>query len=304
MRIFCNNITGGNAIATAILAVGLTLASGTAFAVPDSEVNETFATRNIFGAGTTSVEGSLSQTIVGTLIFSTDDALVAGEVDQFTITGQAVGASFIAETSDGSGSPPGVDTVLGVFSDNTFTTLLLTDDDSGPGLGSRIEGVANGAGEINVAVSAFSDFSFDGSHSSSGTYSLAIFDRAAFDLVDFLSFTGLQPGASFEAETTSAGFDTILGLFDDAGALIGTNDDGGAGLLSLLTGTVGASGTVNLAVSAFSDFGFTGDHGREGDYVLAFSATASSSVPEPGALALFGIGLAGLGYMRRCRKAA
>ena len=146
MRIFCNNITGGNAIATAILAVGLTLASGTAFAVPDSEVNETFATRNIFGAGTTSVEGSLSQTIVGTLIFSTDDALVAGEVDQFTITGQAVGASFIAETSDGSGSPPGVDTVLGVFSDNTFTTLLLTDDDSGPGLGSRIEGVANGAG--------------------------------------------------------------------------------------------------------------------------------------------------------------
>jgi len=93
--------------------------------------------------------------------------------------------------------------------------------------------------------------------------------------VDFLSFTDRQPGSPFTAEIISADFDTILGEFDDGGFLLGMDDDGGVGLLSRLDGTIAPSGDLNLAVSGFNDFGFTGSHGQSGNYSLALTSTTT-----------------------------
>src|SRR5262249_19007318 len=58
---------------------------------------------------------------------------------------------------------------------------------------------------------------------------------------DFFTFTGLVPGAQFSVETIDLfgnNIDTYLGWFDSTGALINTDDDGGAKLLSKLAGIV------------------------------------------------------------------
>ena len=77
--------------------------------------------------------------------------------------------------------------------------------------------------------------------------------------VDFWRFTGLEPGATFEAETSSTWLeqDTILGWFDDtSGELIESNDDidPATDFLSRLSGSVPASGEVVLAVTSYDDF--------------------------------------------------
>ncbi|MBE9125360.1 MULTISPECIES: PEP-CTERM sorting domain-containing protein [unclassified Coleofasciculus] len=87
--------------------------------------------------------------------------------------------------------------------------------------------------------------------------------------VDFFTLSGLNAGSLFTAEITSGSFDSILGFLDDFGNILETDDDGGSGLLSLLTGTVPASGNLNLGVTGFADFGLTGNHFQSGSYTLS-----------------------------------
>ena len=90
--------------------------------------------------------------------------------------------------------------------------------------------------------------------------------------VDFYRFTGLPAGAAYMAETLESGFDfidTVLGLFDDLGNLIDSDDDGGQFGYSKLSGVVPASGEVVLAVSGFGDIDFfDGAHPYRGEYQL------------------------------------
>jgi hypothetical protein len=111
--------------------------------------------------------------------------------------------------------------------------------------------------------------------------------------VDFFTFQGLTPGTTFVAEITSGTFDTILGLFDDAGTCIDYNDDWN-GLLSRLEGIVPASGSLNLAVTGYADYNFIGEHSLAGDYTLTVT-------PEPATLCLMGAGAIGM-LLRRRRK--
>ena len=82
----------------------------------------------------------------------------------------------------------------------------------------------------------------------------------------------LDPGFTFVAEIVSGKFDSLLGLFDDAGNLVAADDDGGAGLLSKLSYPVSAAGDYYLGVTAFPDVGFTGAGGSGGRYVLNMSS--------------------------------
>ena len=90
--------------------------------------------------------------------------------------------------------------------------------------------------------------------------------------IDFFSFEG-SAGQYIIAETTRGQLDTVLGLFNSAGALIAFNDDSN-GLLSRIEGNLPADDTYTLAVTFCCDYDFDGvDPGQggaldEGRYVL------------------------------------
>lgn len=89
--------------------------------------------------------------------------------------------------------------------------------------------------------------------------------------VDFFRFRA-KAGTTLNAEIVGGQLDTVIGLFNSAGVLIDSDDDGGAGLLSKLTRPITTSGDYYLAVSAFADFDFTGDGSSGGRYILDLKA--------------------------------
>jgi len=119
-------------------------------------------------------------------------------------------------------------------------------------------------------------------------------DLTGTDPLDFVSFTGLGAGLPFVAEITAAGFDTMLGLFDDGGVLLAYDDDGGSGNLSLIAGIVPGSGNLNLAVTGWDDGDFAGWHEQAGQYTLEVTV-----VPEPCSAVLL---LPGLLFLARRRR--
>ena len=97
--------------------------------------------------------------------------------------------------------------------------------------------------------------------------------------LDFFTFSGLEVGSLFTAEITSAAFDPLLALLDDFGTPPPeTNDDqADNNVLSLLTGRVPASGSLNFAVSGLRDRELLGDHFESGSYSLLLNTS-----PFPG----------------------
>ena len=95
-----------------------------------------------------------------------------------------------------------------------------------------------GAGRRGVATSG--DIG-DGPHGSAGD------DTGDFDFIKVTATAGQQLLAG--TDTPSGPLDTVIGLYDAAGVLVGTDDDGGPGLDSLLDFTFTTSGTYYLLVS-------------------------------------------------------
>ncbi len=123
-------------------------------------------------------------------------------------------------------------------------------------------------------------------------------------------------GTSFIFDTEGSNFDTEIALFTSTGQFLGSDDDGGTGLLSLLNSGVLADGTYYFVASSFGggyDNGlafagtesgnllaqvngvnvFTGAHAA--NTVHAFSFV----VPEPASFAVLGIGALALIRRRR-----
>jgi len=94
--------------------------------------------------------------------------------------------------------------------------------------------------------------------------------------VDFFSFTGLTPGAAFAIDLTAASgafFDSLVGLFDETGALLAANArfTSNGNTTRSLFGAVGSSGSLNLAVTGRDDRGFEGFHLENAGYDIRLS---------------------------------
>jgi len=128
------------------------------------------------------------------------------------------------------------------------------------------------------------------------------------------------------AATLSADNDAMLWLFDAAGSTVLFDDDGSGGLLPQfnagdLTDPPNAPGMYFLAFNLFEtnpdnvavappnlDDGWFRDPipFQTGPYTLSLTGVSTAvpppSIPEPGMLALFGLGLVGMGFVRRRTK--
>jgi hypothetical protein len=124
------------------------------------------------------------------------------------------------------------------------------------------------------------------------------------DPVDFISFTGLTAGGSFEAEIVTGDFDTLLGWLDASGGVIEFSDDiSHSSSLSKISGVVPDGGELIFAISGFPDGGswdllpFDGKHSETGNYELALTLN-----PEPATMLFLTAGLPMLLKRRRSAR--
>ncbi len=160
--------------------------------------------------------------------------------------------------------------ILGSFADlaPAVDDLAPTTEDNGSitlATDSTIDG--EGAVETDSTIG-------DGPHGSSGD------DTNDFDFYA----VDVEAGRSLVADTegSPAGFDSILAVYDAAGEVVASDDDGGTGVLSALTYTPEAAGTYYVMVGGFSlagplpadpfDSGSGSGGADEGAYHLTVSA--------------------------------
>ena len=173
---------------------------------------------------------SLSLAAVAALIVGSCVSAAEPNEDFFGATLLVPGVTTVSD--DVFGSPtPAPDTTLGAFDESGG--LIEVDDDSssfGNGLGSALFGIpVNADGSIELAVSGYSDFDFDGidddegfDHGQEGAYDLFVdvFD-ASGELLDFFDefgelFTGSVESFSFGDPTWAGGtFDVEIDNFVD-----------------------------------------------------------------------------------------
>jgi hypothetical protein len=268
-----------------LIAIAVAFASNSTRAV---EPNETFAERTILGSG----------------VLVVTDELVASSGDfPDTMIASLNSAGFVTGFNDDGGTWEG-SLGSGLFevpinNDSSFW-FIVTGNPDYDFLGNHDE-----SGNYHVYVDIYNDFGeyeetieFDDSlvpgevdqfyldgFNSFYSYNVEIdntLGSSSMADVDFFTFTGLTPGASFSAEVTQStfdGFDSILGWLDDSGTLIDTDDDEGFETLSLLMGTVPGNGQLTFAVSGYGDDDFVGDHQENAQYSLEVTLLSTT---QPG----------------------
>lgn len=231
---------------------------------------------------------------------------------------------------------PGATTFGTPFDPSTITQMEFIDSfDDGPGIDQRWDSVTLEFQEFSVSDGNFALGSLPsdatqhlqpGSNGNSYYTNLSGFlDFFTLDLADGVN-AGIFGGGFLDIEAldalTGATIDTEIAIYDSAGNLIATNDDGGGGLYSQLSfgfddpfalggsdtnagdhGVFLAPGSYTVVVGGFNtDFtALIGDivpGTSEGDYDL--SIAYFRGVPEPGSLSL--VGLCGLAFLRRRRR--
>lgn len=300
------------ALALAIVAQAPRLAGA-----QETEPNDTLTGAQVVAgvaSGSTLLNAELTFIDFDPLIFddSIFTSLASGAVNVHDFTGLPAGAAYAAyiDNTVGSNVDEEPDTVLRSLDE--FGDEVAFDDDGSPLGNTRASGflsTINADGSLHLEVSGYPDLDFDGlddleltPHPEVGEYALVL-KLGPFGDVDFYRIAGLLPGSAWSAETLAAdgqvALDTVLTEYDEAGAVIGQNDDidfAGGIFLSALSGVVPASGEVIIAATAFPDYTNVGAHLDSGDYGLKLLYTP---VPEPSTMVL---GLGALGALCLIRR--
>ena len=133
---------------------------------------------------------------------------------------------------------------------------------------------------------------FDGALTDSGTLDWVLFGANAGDVVtiETLGIAGqFDTGLSLIGGLVGVGQGPI-----DTFNILAENDDGGAGLLSLINFNIAVTGDYAISIGGFG--------GSTGNYRVSLSGntgTHSTAVSEPATLALLGLGLLGFAAARR-----
>lgn len=242
-----------------------------------TEPNETFAERTILSPGVTLVEDELAtsgpDTYLGTYRFGSlyewDDnsspygdgyasALYIQPFDNGYMEFRVTGSGDFGFTGDHFESGSYV-AYVSVYEGNDLIDSL------------ELEGTLE-PGEVDT----YTDFDLDWLFAD---YDVAI-DNSGLGDVDFVTFTGLTPGAPFSVETMDplgSGIDTYMGWFDDSGIELAFNDDFDYpnSLLSRIEGVVPLSGNLNVAVTGYGDELYEGSHSTTGTYELQLSVEST-----------------------------
>jgi hypothetical protein len=260
----------------AAIAVGAVMAAFAMSPVTAAEPNEVFASATLLGPGVLLVSDELIQApdtllgirnFFGSIVESDDDGSPLGN-------GRASGLAGVP-TQDGSiqFSVTGWEDdgfVGNHVESGEYTVFVQTYDSFGDPLHLFSE-------TTTLELGAVDDYSLFDGEAFLGSYDVFIDNLGDFNVfadIDYFTFTGLTPGATFTAktlDTDSVGLDTLLGWYSADGSLIGSDNDGGSGVLSLLNGTVPANGRVTLAVTGTGDDAFVGDHTVRGAYDLTLT---------------------------------
>jgi hypothetical protein len=211
---------------------------------------------------------------------------------------------------------PSGDTFIGTFDPiGGIASPVSTDDDDNPGANSSHHFTTLPGTPLVHGITGFPDFAFIGAHSVSAPFYRFVVSSGAPPESEFngtiatanplpapifgvTANTGdLMPGdvdyfsmpivaGSFVTGSTfdflpagGPAVDTLLGVFDPSGALMGANDDDGPAFLSALAFVAPVTGVYSFAVTGFGDTDFDGiGHTEVGPYRLVVS------VPEPAAV--------------------
>jgi len=165
---------------------------------------------------------------------------------------------------------------------------------------------AQNIGTLNADDGFLNVFGFRGVVSlAGGAFTLIDNDNADFFSFEISELTTLSMNV-FTPEGSLENDDPVLGLFNQAGALLEYNDDGGAGYDSYLSYYISTPGIYIAAVSGFNDFDFLGGGDTDFQYNLQLTtdtSVAPNPVPVPAAVWFFASALFTLiGYGRKRHK--
>lgn len=92
--------------------------------------------------------------------------------------------------------------------------------------------------------------------------------------------TPLEPFIALTDNVDGSITDTILGVFNESGSLIKSDDDSGRAGFSALSSSVNRDGTIRLAVTGYPDPHFTGHHLLSGKHYQLFVKFGTSTLPK------------------------
>lgn len=217
---------------------------------------------------------------------------IGGDVDWVAFSA-AGGSTYTIETTNLAGES---DTFISLY-DTDGSTVLITDDDGGTGLASRIEWTAPASGTYYVQTRHYSSSAFGAATqydigivgggatsdpfepdndattaSSIGTNGVAQTHNfhVAGD-IDWVAFSATS-GSNYEIETSNLGdnTDTILTLYGtDGSSVILTDDDSGDGYASRIVWMASGSGTYYVAAQHYA----SSVYGNDTDYDLSITGS-------------------------------